>query len=107
MYGAAVSWNSKKQATTAVSTMDAESQACGAAAREGLSLINALEDLSELCTDLALPKPFVIACDEKGALQVCQNRKEGQLVKYIDIIHHLAREWGPAVRVLPKRREWQ
>jgi hypothetical protein len=39
--GGAVSWNSKKQATTATSTMDAEHQACGAAAREGLSLMKA------------------------------------------------------------------
>jgi hypothetical protein len=38
MYGGAVSWSSKKQPTTAASTMDAEYQACLAAAREGLPL---------------------------------------------------------------------
>jgi hypothetical protein len=92
MYGAAVSWSSKKQAATAVSTMDAEYQACGAAARDRLSLIKVLEELSELCTDLALPEPVVLACDNKAALQVCQTRKEGQLVKHIDIIHHSARD---------------
>jgi hypothetical protein len=91
MYGAAVSWSSKKQAATAVSTMDAEYQACGAAARDRLSLIKVLEELSELCTDLALPEPVVLACDNKAALQVCQNRKEAQLVKHIDTIHHFAR----------------
>jgi hypothetical protein len=72
--------------------MDAEFKAYGAAAREGLSLIKALEDLSELCADLALSKTVVIACDNKAALQVCQTRKEGQLVKHIDIIHHSARD---------------
>jgi hypothetical protein len=38
MYGGAVSWLSKKQATTTASTIDAEYQACGAAAWEGMSL---------------------------------------------------------------------
>ena len=38
MYGGAVSWESQKQPTTAASTMDAEYQACGAVAREALSL---------------------------------------------------------------------
>jgi hypothetical protein len=33
MYGGAVSWSSKKQATAAASTMDTECQACGAAAQ--------------------------------------------------------------------------
>jgi hypothetical protein len=69
--------------------MDAEYQACGASAREGVSLIKALEELSEHCVDLALPKHVVIACDKKAALQVCQNRKEGQHVKHTDIIHHI------------------
>jgi hypothetical protein len=49
MYGGGVAWSSIKQATTAVSAMDAEYHACGAAAREGVSLIRALEVLSELC----------------------------------------------------------
>jgi hypothetical protein len=39
MYGGAVSCSSKKQATTAASTIDTEYQACGAAAREGMSFL--------------------------------------------------------------------
>jgi hypothetical protein len=73
MYGGAVSWSSKKQATTAVSTMDAAYQARGAAAREGVSLIKALGELPELCVDIALPKHVVITCDNKAVLQVCRN----------------------------------
>jgi hypothetical protein len=38
MYGGAVAWASKKQPTTAASTMEAAYQACGAVARKGLSL---------------------------------------------------------------------
>jgi hypothetical protein len=54
MYGGAVSWSSKKQPTTAASTMDAEYQACGAAAREGLSLIKALGEMGLLSSDFPL-----------------------------------------------------
>jgi hypothetical protein len=38
MYGGAVSWSSKRQPTTAAPTMEAEYQACGSVAREGLSV---------------------------------------------------------------------
>jgi hypothetical protein len=48
MYGGAVSWASKKQPTAAASTMEAEYQACGAAAREGLSLGKAFGELALL-----------------------------------------------------------
>jgi hypothetical protein len=92
MYGGAVSWASKKQPTTAASTMDAEYQACGAAAREGLSLRKALKDMAFLCADLSLVGSIEIACDNKAALSLCKDRKEGQRVKHIDVIHHFARD---------------
>jgi hypothetical protein len=92
MYGGAVSWASKKQPTVAVSTMDADHQACGAAAREGLSLGKALGELAFLSSDFPLGGPVVIRCDNKAALSLCKDRKEGQRVKHIDIIHHFARD---------------
>jgi hypothetical protein len=91
MYGGAVSRSSKKQPTTAASTMDAEYQACGEAAREGLSLIKALGEMGLLSCDFPLKGPVVIACDNKAAISLCKDRKEGQRVKHIDIIHHFAR----------------
>jgi hypothetical protein len=48
MCGGALSWASKKQSTMAASAMEAEYQACGAVAQEGLSLIKVLEDLGPL-----------------------------------------------------------
>jgi hypothetical protein len=92
MYGGAVSWVSKKQPTAAASTMDAEYQACGAAAREGLSLDKALGELALLSSDFPLGGPVVIRCDNKAALSLCKDRKEGQRVKHIDVIHHFARD---------------
>jgi hypothetical protein len=72
--------------------MDAEYQACGAAAREGLSLIKALSEMGLLSPDFPLKGPVDIACDNKAAISFCKDRKEGQRVKHIDDIHHFARD---------------
>ena len=92
MYGGAVSWSSKKQPTAAASTMDAEYQACGSVAREGLSLLKQLHELAYLSHDFPIAGPLTILCDNKAALTLCNERKEGQRVKHIDIIHHFARD---------------
>ena len=92
MYGGAVSWSSKKQPTAAASTMDAEYQACGAVAREALSLIKQLNELAHLSNDFPIKGPLTVLCDNKAALTLCNERKEGQRVKHIDIIHHFARD---------------
>jgi hypothetical protein len=60
MYGGAVSWSSKKQPTAAASTMDAEYQACGSVAREGLSLLKALDELALLSDDFPIAGPLTI-----------------------------------------------
>jgi hypothetical protein len=93
MYGGAVSWSSKKQATAAASTMDAEYQACGAAAREGMSLRKALGEMALLSSDFLLGGRVIVRCDNKAALSLCKDRKEGQRVKHIDVIHHFAIMW--------------
>jgi hypothetical protein len=89
MYGGAVSWSSKKQATTTASTMDAEYQACGAAAREGMSLRQALGEMALLSPDFLLGGPVILRCDNKAALSLC---KKGQRVQHINVIHHFARD---------------
>jgi hypothetical protein len=87
-----VSWASKKQPSAAASTMDAEYQACGAVALEGLSLVRALHELEPLSTDLPLKDPIVICCDDRAALSLCRDHKEGQRMKHIDVIHHFSRD---------------
>ena len=91
-FGGAVSWESRKQPTTAASTMDAEYQACGAAARESLSMRKLLAEFALLCEALQLEGPLQVSCDNQAALSLCQDRKESQRVKHIDIIHHFARD---------------
>jgi hypothetical protein len=63
MYGGAVSWASKKQPTTAASTMAVEYQACGLAAREGFSLGKALGEMALLSSDFILDGPVETRCD--------------------------------------------
>jgi hypothetical protein len=92
MFGRAVSWESRKQPTAAASTMDAEYKACGAVAREALSLQKALAEFESVCSDFAWERPLTVFCDSQAALTLCQERKESQKVKHIDIIHHFARD---------------
>jgi hypothetical protein len=75
MYGGAISWSSKKQATTAASTMDAEYQACEAAAREGMSLRKALGEMALLSPDFLMGGPVIVRCDTKAALSLWSKRK--------------------------------
>ena len=91
-FGGAVSWESRKQKTTAASTMEAEYQACGAAAREALSLRKLFGDFEALCGELQIEGPLRVRCDNQAALVICQDRKETQRVKHIDIVHHFARD---------------
>ena len=92
MYGGAVSWGSKKQATTAASTQESEYQACGAATREALAVNKAQRELGLLSADFPVKGPITIRCDNEAALALLKDRKEGARVKHIDVIHHFARE---------------
>jgi hypothetical protein len=92
MYGGAVSWASKKQPAAAASTVDARYQACEAAAREGLSLCMALGEIALLTSDVPLGGPVVIRCDNRAALSLCKDCKEGERMEHIDIIHHFVRD---------------
>ena len=61
-------------------------------AREALSLIKQLDELQHLSNDFPIKGPLTVLCDNKAALTLCNERKEGQRVKHIDTIHHFARD---------------
>jgi hypothetical protein len=75
-FGGAVSWESCKQPTAAASTMEAEYQACGAVAREGLRFRKLLREFHVFCEALKLNGPLMIHCENKAALSLCSDRKE-------------------------------
>jgi hypothetical protein len=62
-FGGAASWERCKQPTAAASTMDAEYQACGAAAREALSFPKFVREFVLLSSALRLEKGLHVFCD--------------------------------------------
>jgi hypothetical protein len=65
----------EQEATNSSSTMDAEYQACGSAAR-GLSMLKMLNELALLSSDFPLKGPFIL-CDIKPALSLCKDGPQG------------------------------
>ena len=84
--GGAVSWLSKKQATVALSTAEAEYIALSQAAQEGIWLKRLLSDLGvEAMSTLILE-------DNQGAIAIAKNPVNHSRTKHIDIRYHYIRE---------------
>ena len=84
--GGAVSWLSKKQATVALSTAEAEYIALSQAAQEGIWLKRLLCDLG------VESMPTVILEDNQGAIAIAKNPVNHSRTKHIDIRYHYIRE---------------
>ncbi|THG96936.1 hypothetical protein EW145_g7692 [Phellinidium pouzarii] len=83
----AVSWQSKKQQTTALSSGEAEYMALSAATQEALWLRSVLSELG-----YAQATPTVIACDNQAAIALTSDSILHARVKHIDIRHHFIRD---------------
>ena len=83
----AVSWLSKKQATVALSTAEAEYVALSAATQEAIWLRRLLTDVGE-----SLEDPVVINEDNQGAIAMAKNPVGHARTKHIDIRYHFVRE---------------
>ena len=83
----AVSWLSKKQATVALSTAEAEYVALSAATQEAIWLRRLLTDVGE-----SLEDPTVINEDNQGAIAMAKNPVGHARTKHIDIRYHFVRE---------------
>ena len=83
----AVSWLSKKQATVALSTAEAEYVALSAATQEAIWLRRLLTDVGE-----SLEDPIAINEENQGAIAMAKNPVGHARTKHIDIHYHFVRE---------------
>eukprot|EP00966_Prymnesium_polylepis_P189208 4383507-Prymnesium_polylepis.1 len=80
---AAVSWGSKKQATVALSSCEAEIVAASEAAKEAISLRGLLDDLGY--GDSA---PTRLHVDNQSAIAVAYNPEHHSRMKHVDRRHY-------------------
>lgn len=88
MCGGAICWRSKKQYTTAQSTVEAEYVALSFAVREGLWL-------QQLMTDTGIVKPqngLKIFCDNQGTISLSNNEYQNERTKHIDVKLNFVKE---------------
>jgi transposase InsO family protein len=87
MAGGAVTWSSKRQATVALSTVEAEYVAMSRCAQQMVWMHNWLDEV-----EIEHTLPGVIKGDNRGAIALTKNTKDHGKVKHIDIRHHYIRE---------------
>ena len=81
-----ISWKTRKQPTTALSSCEAEYLALGEAAKEA-------KYLQQLTAEMNLgTSPIVLWCDNQGAISLTKNPSHHQRTKHIDVRHHFIRE---------------
>jgi transposase InsO family protein len=83
----AVSWNSKRQQTTATSTVEAEYMATSHATKEAIWLRQLMVDVG--CTQ---GEATTIMCDNQGCISLAKNPTHHSRTKHIDVQYHFIRE---------------
>lgn len=84
--GAAISWESKKQRTVALSSCEAEYMALSEACREAIYLQKLEFEIIGSCNRI------VIYSDSQSALKLSNNYQSHQRSKHIDVRYHFIRE---------------
>ena len=87
MAGGAVTWSSKRQATVALSTVEAEYVAMLRCAQQMVWMQSWLTEV-----EIEYSLPGTIKGDNRGALALTKNTRDHGKVKHIDIRHHYIRE---------------
>ena len=85
----AISWSSKKQTCTALSTMEAEFVACSAAVQEAVWLRRFYEDLN-VVTDAT--QPVTLYCDNQAAIAYTKDPRYHSKSKHIETIYYFMRD---------------
>jgi hypothetical protein len=86
VYGAPISWLSRKQGLVAFSTTEAEYIACSDATREAEWLVRLHKDVTG---ETVVP---TIYCDSNGALKTIYSGVSSPKTKHIDIRYHISRD---------------
>jgi hypothetical protein len=87
MAGGPVTWSSKRQATVALSTVEAEYIAMSRCAQQMVWMQTWLDKV-----EIPHVMPGVIRGDSRGAVTLAKTTKDHGKVKHIDIRHHYLRE---------------
>jgi hypothetical protein len=87
MAGGAVNWSSKRQATVALSTVEAEYVAMSRCAQQMVWMQSWLSEV-----EIEHTLPGLIKGDSRGAIALTKNTKDHGKIKHIDIRHHYIRE---------------
>jgi len=87
MSGGAVSWSSKRQATVALSTVEAEYVVMSRCAQQMVWMNSWLDEVG-----IEHTLPGLIKGDNRGAIALTKNTKDHGKVKHIDIRHHYLRD---------------
>lgn len=92
--GAAISWKSKRQSTTALSSTEAEYMALAAATQEAVWLCQLMKELQ-----LNRSKPMRIYCDNQSAIKLAESDAYRPRSKHIDIRYHYIREMVESFKI--------
>jgi hypothetical protein len=84
--GGAISWSSKKQASPATSSCEAEYMAAAHCARHAIWLRRLLSDLS-----ISISSPMTLFLDNQSSIRLTQDEMFSQRSKHIDIQYHFTR----------------
>ena len=98
MAGGVVTWSSKRQATVALSTVEAEYVTMSRCAQQMVWMQTWLDEIK---VDHTLPG--IIKGDSRGALALAKNTKDHGKVKHIDIRHHYICELVKLKKILFKQ----
>lgn len=86
MAGSVISWQSRKQRLTGLSSTDTEYVALSEACREAMYLRELLYELTRSLVTVSLK------CDNQSALKMATNHQCHNRSKHIDVKHHFVRE---------------
>jgi hypothetical protein len=87
LFGGPISWQSRKQPTVAMSTMDAEYMALSDAIRELLSRMYYITELG-----ISLIQPTILYSDIQAAIALADGQGDYRRAKHIDIRYHFIQD---------------